>query len=56
VLYSLQSCGACNQPCAIPNAEASCAGGSCQPVQCAPGFGDCDSDMRSNGCEREIRA
>jgi hypothetical protein len=53
-LDSLQSCGDCNQPCAIPNAEASCAGGSCQAAQCAPGFGDCDDDMRSNGCEREL--
>jgi hypothetical protein len=53
-LDSLQSCGSCNQPCAIANAEASCAGGSCQALQCAPAFGDCDSDMASNGCEREV--
>ncbi|MEO8179957.1 MAG: hypothetical protein ABI895_14075 [Deltaproteobacteria bacterium] len=51
---SLQSCGSCNQLCALTNVEVSCAGGSCQPVQCRPGFGDCDSDIRSNGCEREL--
>jgi hypothetical protein len=53
-LDSLANCGACNQPCAIANAETSCASGSCQLVQCAPGFGDCDGDIASNGCERPL--
>lgn len=53
-LTTLQSCGACNQPCGFPNTEASCASGVCQFVQCAPGFGDCDADIATNGCERPL--
>src|SRR6185295_5185909 len=53
-LTSLQSCGACNQSCGFPNTEASCASGFCQFVQCAPGFGDCDADIATNGCERPL--
>jgi hypothetical protein len=53
-LESLENCGACGVPCAIPNGEASCAGGTCQLAQCAPGFGDCDADIATNGCEREL--
>jgi len=53
-LNSLTDCGSCNQPCAIPNAEASCGSGTCQLVACTPGFGDCDVDLATNGCEREL--
>jgi hypothetical protein len=53
-LTTLQSCGACSQPCGFPSSEVSCASGACRFVQCAAGFGDCDSDIATNGCERQL--
>ncbi|MEY4550709.1 MAG: hypothetical protein RL685_6904 [Pseudomonadota bacterium] len=53
-LDTLTDCGSCGQPCAIANGEAHCQGGTCQLSQCAAGFGDCDGDLATNGCERPV--
>jgi hypothetical protein len=52
-IRTLQACGGCAQPCAIPFAEESCASGSCTLVQCDPGRANCDGRL-DNGCEASI--
>lgn len=37
-------CGGCDTPCALTNAITSCDTGTCQFVDCAPGFEDCDEN------------
>ncbi len=45
------NCGGCNAPCSTNNmATVSCTGGSCTG-SCAPGFADCNNDLRTDGCE-----
>ncbi|MEL6182273.1 MAG: putative metal-binding motif-containing protein, partial [Myxococcota bacterium] len=52
----MNHCGACNQPCAPPNAEeATCEEGSCLLLACPPQFGDCDGRVET-GCEASLRA
>jgi hypothetical protein len=42
--------------CVAPNvAEARCAGGSCEVVVCATGFGDCDGEF-ATGCEIDLES
>ena len=43
-------CGACNAPCAPPNAVGACVVGACEVADCAPGFADEDG-RADNGCE-----
>ncbi|HRI63216.1 MAG TPA: hypothetical protein PK156_03235 [Polyangium sp.] len=45
-------CGTC-APCAITNAVAQCAGGSCTIASCLTGFDNCDGNSL-NGCETAI--
>ncbi len=52
-LQSPATCGACNAPCALPHATASCAAGACAVGSCDLGFGDCDGDPQ-NGCETSL--
>lgn len=47
---NVNNCGACNNPCALPNASPKCVGGMCQIAGCNFGYGDCDM-MAKNGCE-----
>jgi hypothetical protein len=47
---TLDDCGRCDVPCALPNALASCATGLCALRDCAPGYDDCDGIV-NNGCE-----
>jgi hypothetical protein len=47
---SVQNCGACGTACSSANGTASCTGGSCS-IACNAGFGNCDNDARTNGCE-----
>jgi hypothetical protein len=54
VLDSIDHCGGCNQSCAVANGEATCSAGACGFVGCSPGFGDCDGDIATNGCERPL--
>lgn len=49
-LNTLQHCGGCNIQCNLPNANESCASGSCQLTSCASGFANVDGNM-ANGCE-----
>jgi len=46
---SVAHCSACNSPCSVANATATCSGGQCTFTCIAP-FADCDG-MSSNGCE-----
>jgi hypothetical protein len=41
-LKTLTSCGACGVACALPNATATCATGTCELVSCNGAFADCD--------------
>ncbi len=49
-------CGAVGcEPCAFPNAMATCVAGACAPGRCLDGFSECDLDAR-NGCEISTRS
>jgi hypothetical protein len=50
LLTTLTDCGACGHACALANASASCATGTCALSACNAGFFDCDGDAQ-NGCE-----
>lgn len=51
---STTHCGACNAACEPrPNASASCPLGACTQT-CNGGWGDCDGDLTSNGCESPL--
>lgn len=50
---SAAHCGACNQPCAFPNASASCQAFQCVLAACQAGFGNCDG-VAGNGCEADL--
>ncbi len=43
-------CGACNRPCALANADSTCAEGACRLDACRPGFADLDG-VPATGCE-----
>jgi hypothetical protein len=50
-IYSdVDHCGACNQRCAPPNARPVCDRGTCNVLDCNPGFFDIDHQP-GNGCE-----
>jgi hypothetical protein len=49
-LDTVDHCGACATPCAIPNGVGDCSTGQCQPRGCKTGFADCDHNP-ANGCE-----
>jgi hypothetical protein len=49
-MTSLAHCGACNSPCALPNAVPVCTSGVCGIAQCLPGWTNADG-ITSNGCE-----
>ena len=53
-LDTLDHCGACDAPCAPPNALPFCAGGACAIESCEEGFDDCDGFV-ANGCEQSLR-
>jgi hypothetical protein len=54
VSRSLADCGGCGLTCADENIEAlACVAGACSGA-CAPGFGDCNGDLRADGCERIV--
>ena len=46
-------CGACNEPCALPGATASCQSGTCEFTGCVGSAGNCDGD-EGNGCETDL--
>jgi hypothetical protein len=43
-------CSACDAPCNLPHATATCNGGTCAVSACTAPYADCDGDP-SNGCE-----
>jgi hypothetical protein len=46
----VNNCGVCGKVCSVPNATASCTGGTCTVGLCNAGFTDCDGQP-ANGCE-----
>jgi hypothetical protein len=44
------NCGACGSACSTAHLSAQCAGGVCTGA-CAPGFVDCNTNKRTDGCE-----
>ena len=47
-------CGACGKACSGANVvNSACAGGACTGM-CAQGFGNCDMNLGSNGCEQDV--
>ncbi len=52
-LATMTHCGACGVACTIPNGTGTCASGTCEVAECAPGFGDCDG-VAANGCETDL--
>ncbi len=51
-LNTLVNCGGCGQGCAIANASATCATGSCKVATCNADYADCDGDQKS--CETAL--
>ncbi len=49
-------CGGCDTACSRPNAVMSCASGRCEFVRCRPGYGDCNGDLESDGCETRLNS
>ncbi|MFO0649188.1 MAG: hypothetical protein U0326_23300 [Polyangiales bacterium] len=45
-----RNCGACTRTCAVSNATAACAMGSCRVATCNTGFADCNMNP-ADGCE-----
>jgi len=52
-MTSLQHCGACLQPCALPHAAESCNSGTCTMGACEAGYTNCDNNT-ANGCEAQL--
>ncbi|KAG0504843.1 hypothetical protein M758_N013600 [Ceratodon purpureus] len=49
------NCGACGNCCKqVPYAVTKCSGGKCQEPVCKAGWGNCDKNMWSNGCEKDL--
>jgi hypothetical protein len=46
-------CGGCNMSCSTSHITPACAGGDCTGT-CDTGWGDCNGDKRSDGCETSI--
>ncbi|MEO6954463.1 MAG: hypothetical protein ABI321_21880, partial [Polyangia bacterium] len=51
------NCGACGIACLAPGSHglvtSSCSAGACSGT-CAPGLGDCNSDIATDGCEKDL--
>ena len=52
-LSDSSNCGSCGSPCSTNHVTPSCTGGQCQGT-CQTGWGNCDGDLRSNGCETDV--
>jgi hypothetical protein len=46
----INNCGSCGNVCNLPNASATCVGGTCQIAACFPGFANCNGSP-VDGCE-----
>jgi len=44
------NCGGCGSACSTAHLTAQCAAGACSGA-CSPGFADCNTDKRADGCE-----
>jgi hypothetical protein len=54
ITTNADNCGGCGAACSGANiSNRTCSGGACNG-DCAPGFSDCDTNKRTNGCEIQI--
>ncbi len=51
---SVASCGACDQPCVVPNGSPACAGGQCLVASCDAGHANCNNQV-ADGCEVSLQ-
>ena len=50
-----KNCGGCGKACKqASNAVSKCLGSKCCEPVCNPGWGNCDGNMWSNGCEKDL--
>ncbi len=49
----IANCGACGQACSTNHESVACVAGGCT-VTCEAGFGNCNNDMRTDGCEAAL--
>jgi hypothetical protein len=50
-----RNCGKCGKCCKqVPNAITKCKNGDCKKPTCKHGWGDCDCNIWSNGCEKDL--
>jgi len=53
-MSDVANCGSCGAPCSTSHmATVTCQAGMCGGT-CLPGWGNCDGDFRSNGCETDV--
>jgi hypothetical protein len=50
---TLTDCGGCGVGCTLPDANETCATGSCAISSCSSGFGNCNG-VSTDGCERDL--
>jgi hypothetical protein len=53
VASSVDNCGGCTMACSTSHIARHCSAGSCDGT-CLSGYGDCNSDKRSDGCESPL--
>jgi hypothetical protein len=50
---SVNNCGACGTVCSPAHGTPSCGGGTCS-IACSGGWGNCDGNAQTNGCETQL--
>jgi hypothetical protein len=53
VASAVDDCGGCNMACSTSHIARHCSGGACDGT-CLAGYGDCNGDKRSDGCESAL--
>ncbi len=51
---SIVNCNACGNACSTNHVTPACAGGSCNAGVCAAGWGDCNGNKGTDGCETDL--
>lgn len=54
LLNDPENCNACGNSCALPNVINTCFEGTCTPGGCVGGYGDCNIDRTTDGCEVDL--
>jgi len=53
-LTAVSNCGACGIACSSNHVTPACASGSCAGGACASGWGDCNANKQTDGCETDL--